>query len=160
MTTYITQEQILAIGKSVLNKVDAYDDGIGFARDIEAAAIQAYRDSLVAGVVLPEVPDADYLGADGVGDIFGYEERHMQDYARQAIADALAKQVPQWQPIETAPKDGTQIVVPSQWSGQDADIASFDTNKSAWFSVKLELLIDPPDCWMPIPAAPDPKEAV
>ena len=124
------------------------------------AAIQHYRDSLVAGVVLPELPDADYLGADGVGDIFGYEERHMQDYARQAIADALAKQVPQWQPIETAPKDGTQIVVPSQWSGQDADIASFDTNKSAWFSVKLELLIDPPDCWMPIPAAPDPKEAV
>ncbi len=66
-----------------------HGDGADGFHKFANAAIQAYRDSLMAGVVLPELPDPDYLGADGVGDIFGYEERHMQDYARQAIADAL-----------------------------------------------------------------------
>ena len=82
MTTYITQEQILAIGKSVLNKVDAYDDGIGFAREIEAAAIQAYRDSLVAGELPEPVANAVHKG----------ELVYTADQLRQAIADALAKQ--------------------------------------------------------------------
>lgn len=100
MTTYITQEQILAIGKSVLNKVDAYDDGIGFAREIEAAAIQAYRDSLVAGVVLPEpVAHVSSLQS-GSPLMLGLDEWHRQglvglhtaDQVRQAVADALAKQ--------------------------------------------------------------------
>jgi hypothetical protein len=124
MTTHITQEQAEAFAhrratKYVHRTAPGYASYafvphtlMDFVRDIEAAAIQHYRDSLVAGVVLPELPDPDYLGADGVGDIFGYEERHMQDYARQAIADALAKQVTRAPMFEFRECDDSQAAAP------------------------------------------------
>jgi hypothetical protein len=60
MTTYITQEQAVALamkhGDVVAERNGRKDfcfDDYG-VRDLCNAAIQAYRDSLVAGVVLPE----------------------------------------------------------------------------------------------------------
>ena len=57
-----------------------------------------------------------------------------------------------WQPIDTAPLDGTQIIAPSQLSGLDADIVDFTNGE--WWSSKLEILIDPPKYWMAIPELP------
>jgi len=62
-----------------------------------------------------------------------------------------------WQPIATAPRDGTQIIVPSQWAGMDADIATYDPTKPNghyWWSVKIEMPIDEPAWWMPIRPIP------
>lgn len=66
---------------------------------------------------------------------------------RQLLVEAA-----EWQPIETAPKDGTQIIVPSQWTGLNVDVASYGTN--GWWSCKLELPIETPTIWHPLPEAP------
>jgi hypothetical protein len=63
-----------------------------------------------------------------------------------------------WRPIETAPRDGTQIIIPSQFAQMDADIAAYDPSCPSghyWWSIKLELSIDEPKWWMPIPEVPN-----
>lgn len=98
MTTYISQERITEIYKASFPAYDirsAPDDIVAFSRAIEAAAIKAYRETLVAGVVLPEPTEWHVPN--------GIIEGYTADQLRQAVADALAKQVPQdetWKLIE------------------------------------------------------------
>lgn len=61
---------------------------------------------------------------------------------------------PAWQSIETAPHDGTHIIVPSQWTGMEIDEVCYDEtlpSGQAWWSCKIEQSIDEPSCWLPIP---------
>ena len=103
MTTYLTQAQVDAIYRKYGT---ARPDGfLAAARDIEAAAIQAYRDSLVAGVVLPAPVAKIYFDkSSGPKGSYKVSQVHPHtgdfpvytaDQLRQVIADALAKQVPQ-----------------------------------------------------------------
>lgn len=58
------------------------------------------------------------------------------------------------------PTDGTQFIAPSEWSGMDADIVQYDANQphgQKWWSVKIEMPVNEPEYWMPIPALPSNK---
>lgn len=96
MTEYITQEQAITLADK--HNVPAGITGGNPSKSAVAAlcnaAIQTYRDSLVAGVVLPEIGPHDH--PEPQTHVWtNLEIQAIQDYARQAIADALAKQVPQ-----------------------------------------------------------------
>ena len=61
-----------------------------------------------------------------------------------------------WQPIQTAPKDGTWALL---WNGRRLHIASYDRVESAWVSsfktVTRRLAVLPePTHWMPLPEPP------
>jgi hypothetical protein len=73
----------------------------------------------------------------------------------QAEIDAL-KAAQTWQPIETAPKDGTRILVfidngddPIKTGGER------DTDKACWISSWSGEVLYPPTHWMPLPPAPE-----
>lgn len=58
-----------------------------------------------------------------------------------------------WQPIETAPKDGTEIILAGQFrNGQKWDIRSgfYSMSRSKWPYVGESY----PTHWMPLPEAP------
>jgi hypothetical protein len=104
MTEYITQAQATAIAHSVTRAGDYLD-----TKDLCNAAIQHYRDSLVAGVVLPEpdcVADLDigpYTkpgGREG-GRIYKAVPAWSEPLVRQAIADSQAMQEPDYEQSET-----------------------------------------------------------
>tara|TARA_R110000868_G_scaffold54575_1_gene170495 strand:- start:8549 stop:9046 length:498 start_codon:yes stop_codon:yes gene_type:complete len=113
MTTYITQEQANELFDRNCWPKQVFADwtnGIVLdrvtAKDFANAAIQAYRDSLVAGVVLPEPVGCGFVTKWTSGDTPAtYKEGYAQvvgvdtytaDQLRQAIADDRAKQVPQY----------------------------------------------------------------
>lgn len=62
---------------------------------------------------------------------------------------------PQWQPIETAPKDGTRILLHlNSASGSDADIFRWDGRE--WLMAdEYGLGMDVPAGWMPLPQPPE-----
>jgi hypothetical protein len=76
------------------------------------------------------------------------QETTMNDDARAALAAAE----PRWQPIETAPKDGTEIF--ACWS------ASKTVSVVSWFgdawadANRDEVYVSPPTHWMPLPPPP------
>lgn len=63
---------------------------------------------------------------------------------------------PLWMPMETAPKDGTTILVYGHWpvdgSVLDIAFAYWDADDLAWIFDGEEMLIM--RCWMPIPDPP------
>ena len=95
---------------------------------------------------------------------FGYDG----DCGVHRIAeDALAATVPTqseasegrdaWQPIETAPKDGTAILLAAGGVGIGKWVATFNSGAPAnyWMSLRLEsFMTGPVTHWMPLPAAP------
>jgi len=54
----------------------------------------------------------------------------------------------EWRPIETAPKDGRDVLT---WDGDSVYLASFDKDK--WW-VLVEFTVEPTH-WMPLPEPPD-----
>ncbi|KAA8387660.1 DUF551 domain-containing protein [Acetobacter sp. DmW_136] len=100
---------------------------------IEAAARALYENTV--GLEWPRDADdetrADY-----------YEDARIA----LAAADAAA-----WRPIETAPQDGTHILVPMKFIG--ADVVSYELG--AWRETTNMLrLKDEPTHWQPLPAPP------
>jgi hypothetical protein len=223
MKTYITQEQAVELAKAsgftvhrglgLLQSVpeDVFGHGL-ISKEIYAlcnAAIQHYRDSLVAGVVLPE-PVAYFYHDAGSAEtanpllhstMFLHRSERRQnlrnetplytaDQLRQAIADALcvaeketaelrlykqnmearfkglnnmladalAKQVPQWQPIETAPKPSGQVLLSA---GKQTGCGHWYSTYNRWEydGYGFGIPKSQPTHWMPLPAAPDPKKA-
>jgi hypothetical protein len=104
MTTYITQEQAVALSKTIDWTFHPFH-----ATELCNAAIQHHRDSLMAGVVLPE-PDGSTTVLEGpllhegreIGEITNEVDAWSEPLVRQAIADALAKQVTRAPIAETA----------------------------------------------------------
>lgn len=71
-----------------------------------------------------------------------------------------------WQPIETAPKDGTVVLVyPGVWSNRTCSVARWDDDRSAkrprpyWSRDDTSSVTTcrnvPPTHWMPLPAPPE-----
>ena len=67
------------------------------------------------------------------------------------IARAAIAAMTGWQPIETAPKDGTRVLI-CEDNGV-VEIASHD--KDGWFDD--EYMPCEPVAWMPLPAPPEPQ---
>ena len=63
----------------------------------------------------------------------------------------------QWQPIETAPKDGTRIIgLCSRLSVTTIKfVSAFEGDAPAWFSGELGKYVSPITHWMPLPEPPD-----
>lgn len=70
-----------------------------------------------------------------------------------------------WQPIETAPRDGTYVLVyPPIWGGPTCSIAQFDNDGFArkprpfWYRIDADSQTrsreKPPTHWQPMPAPP------
>ncbi len=80
----------------------------------------------------------------------------------------MAEPVTQWQPIETAPKDGTRVLVyPPTWPSKTCSIAHYNDDACArkrlpyWkrdddLGQKTRSRSNPPTHWIPLPAAPNP----
>ena len=88
--------------------------------------------------------------------------------AAPTVKDSLTPAAPQWQPIETAPRDGTAILLGSRggsWIGKWLPVyASGYRPDNPWSSLMLnhdhmgEKWCKPTH-WMPLPAAPDAARA-
>lgn len=143
MTEYITQEQ----AKAIADKVYLEHEGTSLAGAFANAAIQAYRDSLASGVVLPE-PDFKYQRYDDTP-ICDY---YTADQYRQGIADALAKQAPQgWKlvPVEST--------IAMENAAIDLDAFKLGDISPMGFRISPQQLFR--ECYKRmIAAAPDPKE--
>lgn len=74
-----------------------------------------------------------------------------------------------WQPIETVPRDGTEILlkIPLQWEESKGRIGSGDYVSAYWYdksSVRWMnrlghwISLDRPTHWMPLPEPPTTKE--
>lgn len=66
----------------------------------------------------------------------------------------------EWQPIETAPKDGTRILA---WDGRSIHVAYWGwdnpANRLAWLGGHCRIdHIDQPTHWMPLPEPPRQEE--
>lgn len=79
--------------------------------------------------------------------------------------DTLAKEVRAWRPIETAPKDGTRLVLHGLQRGSwgyspDEYVTTFgrwDKNESRWINEQQQGYIHRPfipSLWLPLPEAP------
>lgn len=56
----------------------------------------------------------------------------------------------EWRDIETAPKDGADVLV---WDGDSVSLASYDKGTEAWW-VLTEYTIDGVTHWQPLPEPP------
>lgn len=80
----------------------------------------------------------------------------------QSIISALQSPTPEWQPIETAPRDGTIILMfyPTRYLGPNKTIVGKWTkyNGGSWQNDEFSMSDTPeqPTHWMPLPAAPKP----
>lgn len=78
----------------------------------------------------------------------GADERASID---RAIDDAIAalSALPCWQPMETAPKDGTRVLL--RWAGSDdVQIGAFWPHDNVWSLDDMRSLPEPSG-WMPLP---------
>ena len=75
------------------------------------------------------------------------------------VQDENERDMKGWQPIATAPRDGTRIIgswvkeAPGAW---DAEVVHFDPEhthwKGNWWNPNYHDPVDEPDWWMPIPS--------
>lgn len=80
--------------------------------------------------------------------------RHARVVAEQSLLTtiaALEAQLPQWQPIETAPKDGTMVLI--AWAGGGYPRTSRWLHNSQGWAVATTQTLDPTH-WMPLPPSP------
>ena len=61
----------------------------------------------------------------------------------------------EWQPIETAPKDGTPVLVHDEGA---IEIATWDSDSDAWRDCSGHKMWPSPQHWMPLPDPPAPRE--
>lgn len=62
---------------------------------------------------------------------------------------------PQWQPVETAPKDGTLVLLWWPYWRQRAVIGYYATLADRWQSSEVLYDAEPPTHWMPLPLPPE-----
>jgi len=68
--------------------------------------------------------------------------------------------IPEWQPIETAPKDGTYFLCfNGNWRGLSRYWEPNYEDDPIWVDETTEFISPPPTHWMPLPAAPKPENS-
>jgi len=164
MKEYITQKQAVALANAAGVPITERHWGVAFAR-LCNAAIQAYRDNIVAGVVLPEPvgylawkegkpcwEGDDCVCEDAVYPVCSDDDRtskaiHTADQLRQAIADALARQVPQgYKLVPVTPTNDMTVAMANALEDPENERSSWDLAENMYSEM--------------LAAAQDPKEAV
>lgn len=133
-------------------------------RGIYASESNPRRDGMYVRTIIRRGrmnPGKFYEVTDGNGNFWVYPAQSVE-----RIAAALrSAQGPQWQPIETAPRDGTRIMVANAhgaWMAEWRQVyVSGYQPENPWFSAMLnkdhiarEHRHVRPTHWMPLPAAP------
>lgn len=77
---------------------------------------------------------------------------------KRQLSEAKRQAVPEWQPIETAPKDETEILIYTIRG--NCYVVSYDDLLAAPWRIRndKELYRHAPTHWMPLPAAPQPHK--
>jgi len=102
------------------------------------------------------MPEEIWATPKGSGTLSGvYVDMPLGDEPRGEHKYIRADLVPQWQPIETAPKDGTDILVWWPFWSKSPEVAAFIDGE--WYSecVTSDSTEKPPTHWMPLPAPPE-----
>lgn len=97
-----------------------------------------------------------------VGDKFPLQDAHtlhnqMQAVAREALSRARAAQSEEWQPIETAPKDGTPILGTDE-DGEQYVIEWWPKGARQDGFYECGDLLRAPTHWRPLPSPPSKQE--
>lgn len=93
----------------------------------------------------------EHIRADGPDHVYGSVLNALCDMAR-AYLDAQ-----EWRPIETAPRDGTQILLYCE--GREAWTIGFWLEpRGDWTGIYDTFTPDRPIAWLPLPAPPQQKE--
>lgn len=156
----------------VADVCNAFFAGARYAA-LAAAPVAPSPDRLVDALIRIGLIDADARdnpeGYDG-GETMRRFAALAATLGEAPVAQA-AQPVAQWQPIETAPKDGTSILVfPPTWVNKPCSIAKWDTDQYAkkprpyWRRDDDQGQVSysrntPPTHWLPLPEAPDAQEA-
>lgn len=83
--------------------------------------------------------------------------------AAHAEIDRLREAVPEWQTMDTAPRDGTRILIASGnddqpdvvfWDAAYADGGFYQNSATAWLNGSSEQMDVDPTHWMPLPTPP------
>lgn len=78
------------------------------------------------------------------------------DYERSDVLDAIrAAASPQWEPIDSAPKDGTPVLLDHQDWHSRVLRGGWDAHEKAWRTHGFGCPATQPSHWMPLPAAPE-----
>ncbi len=83
-----------------------------------------------------------------------YEDPSVQAAFEGWLLCAAQEPVSAWQPIETAPKDGTSVL--GYWLGGQHDCAIHATkfHRGRWWEPNEDYPQSPPTHWQPLPEAP------
>jgi len=128
------------------------------AWNAQADALSVGLESLPKPLLLRRVMPDDYR----YGDVYGYTGKQMLAYAKRCVAaeraafDAYAAapiaenaSTNSWQPIETAPKDGSRILLATPTGKISDGMWSLQYRVWSWPYVMVE-----PTHWMPAPEPP------
>ena len=78
----------------------------------------------------------------------------------EAFAREILAAIPAWQPIETAPRDGTRFLAFSPFGSQNMDIVSWDGEADSWADFSGAWWPDGDlSHWQPLPEPPKEKES-
>lgn len=97
------------------------------------------------------VGELRHIVATGEGDMLWINRHHAA-----ALLSAIDAPAPQWQPIESAPKDGDILA----WDGDDIRVTHWHTRPSGaggWYEQvdQYEVFFWSPTHWQPLPAPPE-----
>jgi hypothetical protein len=157
------------------HEIPVDDELRGKIRDTQVACLTA---ALAGRVVVPRQPTDAMVeaGAKAIHDLKmdepGLWEKQPSNYqdvyrngARVALTAAIPAGrvvVPDWMPIESAPRDGTEIIVTGGGIGDQIDLASYNVRVGAWNTTHWTLDdrddeaegYSRPSHWMPAPRTP------
>jgi hypothetical protein len=109
---------------------------------------------------MSDAPERVWHTIDRRGKISGSPDAHVRpcDEVSDAYVEYIrADLVPQWQPIENAPRDGTQILGAWQCLNKTWDMNAMfyfeEDGEGGWFDYHAEYMHNPTH-WMPLPNPP------
>ena len=177
MNTILTADERNRIIDSMGWSLDAQERG-DMHRLIQAVLAKLAQQEPVAWVI----PGKDNADAKGWIDAKAWEEDEFTQplYHHPSPQQADRQRVPQWRPIETAPKDATAILVmrdiwPGTKSGRAEECNGHNTYVAQWWGGEkngagawicyMDAVCDPecpiePTHWMPLPAPPAARESL
>jgi hypothetical protein len=87
--------------------------------------------------------------------IMANDTLHAESAPAPSESLVLVEKPPQWRGMESAPRDGTSILLHWKDADQDVRVGWYNDRKHAWWDAIQDYSIIP-EAWLPLPAAPAP----